>query len=698
VQVEAQYPVSTKETKQTVVALAWLTTSIDRQDELLALQLLDAILMATDASILKKALLSSGLCEDAFSSLDAEMSETPWIFQWQGCEETIDPHQLKSLTLATLEPYRSSPFPEEAIEACLHQIEFERKEIDGHGSPFGLTLFFRAGLLQQQGGDPQDVLSTETLFQHLKEHLKKPLYLNHLLERYLLDNPHSVLLTLRGSFLLQQEELDDEKEELRQLGHRLSELEKKIILSTQQTLKDHQIRSSSLSPDCLPILPLSYIPSHPTSFTLSPQHQDSYSYWHHEAVTNHITYADYLLPIQLHSLDEEALAPLSFLVKIVDELGTQVCSYEQTLLHYQTHLGDIGANMTLFSSIQQPLELQSYLTLKASALDNQRPYLFEALMNLYRNLDLSDRVRIRDLLKQHTSSLKARLPQKAMQYATLRALGSLSPLHQIQNQMKGLPYYQRLLQGDKDHSWGHHLDALYQIISSTETGALIITSQGKAPTPPLNCLPSNCAQFGSKRNLLVHNPTYEAQVTFIATPLAYTVSAMNAPPLQDLSAFAYFLLAELIEVQTLHPKIREEGGAYGSGASYYPLSGLFSLHAYRDPHLARTLQVFNQSLDRVAEGRITAKELDEAKRSVFQTLDAPISVAQRGWAALTWQITGQDYEVRSALRARLLQATIDDLTKAALQLRTSPKTISTFTNRKLFDEKKGDYPFQVVDL
>jgi len=68
------------------VTLGWLTCHILDLDEVLALEVIDSALMDTDASPLRLALLKSGLCKQAGSSLEDEISEVPFTITLRGCE------------------------------------------------------------------------------------------------------------------------------------------------------------------------------------------------------------------------------------------------------------------------------------------------------------------------------------------------------------------------------------------------------------------------------------------------------------------------------------------------------------------------------------------------------------------------------------------------------------------------------------
>lgn len=97
---------------------------------------------------------------------------------------------------------------------------------------------------------------------------------------------------------------------------------------------------------------------------------------------------------------------------------------------------------------------------------------------------------------------------------------------------------------------------------------------------------------------------------------------------QEAAYLAVFL--ELLEQKHLHKEIREKGGAYGTGAGQLP-SSLICLSSYLDPDSSRTLNVFTESINKLAlTDSITEQELKEAKLSLFSSVDAPIVDYQLG--------------------------------------------------------------------
>ena len=126
--------------------------------------------------------------------------------------------------------------------------------------------------------------------------------------------------------------------------------------------------------------------------------------------------------------------------------------------------------------------------------------------------------------------------------------------------------------------------------------------------------------------------------TFIPGPFSSNYSAMVLKLFEqegfvDPKVSALLTLtAKLMRSKYLHREIREKGGAYGSAASFSPLSNLFTFSSYRDPTPLQSLQVFKQSAQALLSTSDSPDEQDllGAKLSVFSDLDAPVNVSSRG--------------------------------------------------------------------
>ncbi len=241
IQREMRYPVSDTDdlSHRTIVTFGFLTASVTDQEEVLSLTVLDSILMETDASLLKSALLETKLCIHADAYMDAEMSEVPYAIVCKGC----DPENVEKLEEALKNAFASiieRGISHSLIEAAIHQLEFSRLEIAGDHAPFGLTLFMRSALAKQHGCDPENSLMVHSLFENLLVRVKDPNYLPGLIKKHFLNNPHRVRLVMHPDRNLSSEEIVEENKKLQEIRNSLSEKTISEILKQTQDLAAFQ--------------------------------------------------------------------------------------------------------------------------------------------------------------------------------------------------------------------------------------------------------------------------------------------------------------------------------------------------------------------------------------------------------------------------------------------------------------------------
>ncbi|CRK18032.1 hypothetical protein BN1708_012208 [Verticillium longisporum] len=112
----------------------------------------------------------------------------------------------------------------------------------------------------------------------------------------------------------------------------------------------------------------------------------------------------------------------------------------------------------------------------------------------------------------------------------------------------------------------------------------------------------------------------------------------------------------------LHHEIREKGGAYGGGAYSRALDGLFGFYSYRDPNPQNTLSIMRGAGQWAADKSWVDRDLEEAKLSIFQSVDAPRSVNEEGMGRFLSGITD---EMKQTRREQLLDVTKEQVRAVA---------------------------------
>ena len=121
------------------------------------------------------------------------------------------------------------------------------------------------------------------------------------------------------------------------------------------------------------------------------------------------------------------------------------------------------------------------------------------------------------------------------------------------------------------------------------------------------------------------------------------------------------VLGRFINNGFLHRAIREQGGAYGSGAGQNSNTAVFRCFSYRDPRLNETLGDFDRALDWVLQGKHKESQLEEAILGVITSMDKPSSPAGEAKIAFYDNLFGRSLEQRLAFRKRALATTLEDL-------------------------------------
>lgn len=131
----------------------------------------------------------------------------------------------------------------------------------------------------------------------------------------------------------------------------------------------------------------------------------------------------------------------------------------------------------------------------------------------------------------------------------------------------------------------------------------------------------------------------------------------------------HLMLAQYLRDAALHTLIREQGGAYGGGASYDRETGVFRTFSYRDPRLMETYEDFDRGLIMIADGsKLMEDLLFGALLGCISQIDKPLTPLSETLQSLRLTLLGESLEEKSIIRAHLLDVTLDDLRSAARSL------------------------------
>lgn len=669
------YPAEEKDTPEanTTIAVAWLTCHVLNQDDLLALCVVDSILMDTDASPLKRALLDSKLCKQTGMTIDPDNAEVPIVTTFKGCN-VKDLDALEKLLMDQLHIIAKQGIEPILIESALHQLEFHRSEISGDHFPFGLTLFTRAALLKQHGAPPENGLMIHTLFERLRKRLlEQPRYLESIIEKYFLNNPHRVTLAMVPNKELSAKEAEEERQALDAIKNSLTDQAKKELVKEAAMLSKFQKEQENQDEDVLPIVSISDIPQLAHDIRLDVYANKSLEIFHHACFTNQIAYIDYALP--LCALTEEELPYVRLLVTLYGQMGCGNRTFAEVLTFLHAYTGGAGASTPIYYHSQYRNTNAYQFCLRGKALSRNLPQLCDILCEMAKGISFNDKPRLREIILKQWSVLQSTLTQSSMRYATNLAGSNMDTASHIGYLWYGLGYYYFIKQ--LAESLDSQLDAVVERLQNIQDRLL----HGNNAHITLSC--SNEIFEELIRNnyygladlplkpFTPFQPSFTlppmiSQARIVASPVAFISRVLPTVSYSHPDAPALRLSSFLMDNLHLHHAIREQGGAYGGGASCSLMSGHFSFYAYRDPNIVSSLKAFDIAPQMVANLEFDEDDLFEAKLEMIQGMDSPIAPGSRADVAYTWWRESKPLAMRQQFRDKMLSLSREDIGQAVI--------------------------------
>lgn len=659
--------------------ISWWTGDLTALDDLFIISLLDELMMGSDGAPLKCQLIEQKICQQVQSSLETESPQTAYLLILKGCSSTSGSALTKQV-MKILIKIAKGGFDEDQVQAAIHRMELQHLEIDSGQYPYGLALFWRAGLSSLHGADPHSALLVSSQLQALKQLAASSDVLKSHFYRLLIDNQHRSSVSLRPDPDLTRGEQIDEKKRLALIKSKLTPFQKKRIEQQTIALKTAQEQREDLS--CLPILPIDAVGSKPQDFSLTsyPLHQGTCHY--HKVHTNGFVYIDCLIPLpnwnEVFSLDPKKI-PLAALWRIFANflplMGTSRRSFAQNSELIAAHSGGISANITCFSNAFEE-RFSSHLHLRIKGLKRKLPQLFGLLSDIMTDAQFQDTGRLKELMAQQSLSLEQNLTRNATSYAIHAASCFHSKLARYLDCHLGFGYLKAMrslfqkVRGDSKDLESALLRPLCHLQANLPSPEhLIITCEEREWDAMVaeqfygfqEHFRSAPALQRAEKSQFDQKP-YRREMGFpIQAQVATNAFALPGVGYADKDFAKLQLLSQLLQHNTLHPQIREKGGAYGSGALCRSDWQALVLYSAQDPNVAATKAVFVQALRDSSSKNCSDQELDEAKRAVIQQLDSPIQPGDRGITAFGWKMQEKNLAVRTEHRKRLLNATADEI-------------------------------------
>ncbi|KAJ3578258.1 hypothetical protein NPX13_g2304 [Xylaria arbuscula] len=637
--------------KQYKTSVSWITGDTSDVVESFSVALLSSLLMDGYGSPLYKGLVESGLGTDFSPNAGYDGSAATGIFSvgLTGVSESnVD--TVKSEIQKIIQEVRYKGFEKTKIEGYLHQLELSLKHKTAN---FGMSVLQRLKGKWFSGTDPFDSLAWNDTVAAFEAKLAEGGYLEGLIDKYLM-NDNTLTFTMAPS---ESYGTELAKEEDERLASRIAQATKEAGSkeAAQQFSKNESLSSWQSKTN----------PTHKISVVFHPFMSGIF-----------LVKRSPLLAINtFENLPDELRALIPLFSDSIMRLGTKDMTMEQLEDLIKLKTGGVSVSYMTTPSPKDFHQASEGLVLRGMALDRNVPEMFDLLRKLIleTNFDSPEAaLRIRQLLQASADGIVNDIASSGHAYARRYAESGLTRDAYLTEQVSGLSQVklitslagrpesdqlkdviEKLKQIQSIALAGNIRTALTCGVDSVGANSSALTKFMSARASQSITFPSGSSQPPTRDIKAFFPLPYQVYYGSLALPtVSYT--SPDGAPLQ--------ILAQLLTHKHLHHEIREKGGAYGGGAYMKGLEGLFGFYSYRDPNPQNTLSIMRNAGRWVLDKEWTNQDLEEAKISVFQSVDAPKSVNTEGMLRFVSGITD---EMQQKRREQLLDVTKDQVRDVA---------------------------------
>lgn len=677
------YPVDPGENveKKSQACLSWLTADIRDSYEVLILSVLEQVLLGNSGAPLRKALMDSQLGSTLSdgSGLDADNKDTMFSCGLKDVNPD-DAEKIEQIILDVLRDLARNGIERRLVEAAIHQIEFHRKEVTNTPFPYGLKLLLRFCGDWLHHGEPDAALKFDRLVNKFFKELEKTDLLENRIQKYFLENNHRVKMVLIPDPQLYEKRRMREEKRLLEMEKGLSGEQKAKIKQDAEKLALLQEKEEDLS--CLPRLAKTDIPPeirivHPDHTSMDPP-GDFYC-----QPTSGILYYRAVFGIQ--NIDPDLIGLIPFFCHAITQAGTRDYDYVEQARRIDQYTGGLGFSVSASRNFSDNNSLcLPMVNFAGKCLSRNIKNMFDMVEDLLTRNAFHDLDRLRELLLEVRAEMESGVIHNGHRLAMSLAARNFSAASALNEAWHGISQLQTIkaLCTDTGTAQLEKLSGNLEKIAETIFCknnlkiAIIGEQQDIDKARPLS--EEICKKLGTSENCGFGSPDFKPDANLpregwsTATAVSFVAKVMETKSLDHKDAPALAVISKLLKSMFLHREIREKGGAYGGFSLYQLENGQFYFGSYRDPHIVRTLKVYDSAADFITSGDYDQENIEEAILQVCSEIDRPDPPGPAATKAFYRRIIGLSDELRKNFKQGVLQVDLQQVRETALKYFKKP--------------------------
>lgn len=667
-----EYPITENEPEEQNSYLAYNVVTGDSLDveRCTAFEVLDYTLLSAPGAPVKQALLDAGMGKDIMGSYEDGIYQ-PFFSIVAKNADPANKEKFVQLIQDTLGEIAEKGIDKKAIAAGINYMEFRFREADFSSFPKGLMYgidVFDSWLYDDK--KPFDYLKRLDIFASLKEKAKTR-YFEELIEEYLLSNTHASIVVVnpkRGLAAKREKELEDK---LAAYKDSLTLEEKERLAAETKHLKEYQDEPETEEAlRTIPLLTRKDISKEGAKLYNTPKQVGDTLVLYHDLYTNGIGYLDLLFDTK--AVPESLIPYLGILKSVLGYVDTEHYTYSQLFNEINARSGGILFGLQVFGNAEKPQDNKHMAGVKAKALYEDIPFVFEMIREILCTSKFEDDKRLYEILAKMKSRMQMSMASAGHSTAVARALSYFSENAYFQEKTTGIDFYKFLDEletnfQEKKEDLKEKLKELMVYVFRPENLTVSYTADQKgcrgleeevqklkAVLCTKEIMPGSFAPV-----LEVKNEGFQT-----SGQVQYVAAAGNFREVGYSYTGALRILKVMLSYEYLWTNIRVKGGAYGCMSSFRRNGDGF-LVSYRDPNLVKTLEVFRKTGEFIRSFDADEREMTKYIIGTISEMDVPMTPSGKGNLSLNAWFSKVTEEDMAKERQEILEAQPEDIRKLA---------------------------------
>ncbi len=670
---ETVYPMAKHEDPEGKSFLTYSFIAGENKDMLLNFTryIMGEVLINSESAPIRNALMDADIGEDIYVSRGTNRTLDFSIVAKNAKADQFD--EFEEIIERELQKLVTEGIDRNLLLSNIRKLAFMLKEADDFPTK-GVIYFISAMETWLYDGSPIDGFYFNKLIEQLEEGVDNG-YFENWIEKYILNNPHRLVMAVHPEPGLTEKRETALRESLAEKKAAMSDEERQqLIEKTRELIEFQMAEDTPEAKATIPTLELSDISTEIPNFPLEVETFRDRPLFIAERETQGIIYAQWLFDLTVLEADE-----LCYLGLLADLLGLLDTTRDYATLQNDIYLytGGISINTTTVKSHSDKNEYVPYLSIAGKSFRDGFGKMMELMADILFETKWNQKKRIQQLVANTYSQESVRFVPQGHSVAIGRTRSYFTDGDRFDEMISGIDYFlflSKVFKGELD---------LDEVVDKVQEVGDKLFKRGHvafhviAPKALRNTWEDQLDLFfdaipeGELDKALLHFNTKPENEGWILPGTVQYVSAGNY-----ILDFTYggdwAVLCQLLRDDFLHNRIRARGGAYGSGITVDRL-GLMTTYSYRDPHLRQTLDTYAAIGDYLRTLQISDEDLKKYIIGTTNQFNPPLTAYGSGMVALSRHFSGLTQEEVEKNLEEVLRTDFEQLKSKADQMSAALK-------------------------